>query len=90
MKFYYKGHLIRTSKTHNYTHALIDTSDYGCVACSSQGPARCEAEKTRFVANLAKNVAYYTSRGDHEKARQSEQWRAQAEANWRVVPLEAR
>lgn len=33
MKFYYNGQLIRTSKNHIYTHAIIDITDNGCVGC---------------------------------------------------------
>lgn len=37
MKFYYKGQLIRTSKNHHYTHAIIivEDNEFKCVACSS-------------------------------------------------------
>lgn len=33
MKFYYNGELIRTSKTHEYTHAVIDVRNSGCWGC---------------------------------------------------------
>lgn len=33
MKYYYNGQLIRTSKNHIYTHAVIDITDNGCVGC---------------------------------------------------------
>lgn len=38
MKFYYKGKLIRTSKTHNYTHAVVrekENGEIGLWGCSS-------------------------------------------------------
>lgn len=38
MKYYYKGKLVRTSKTHHYTHAIIRHEENGvftCVGCSS-------------------------------------------------------
>lgn len=34
MKFYYKGHLIRTSKTHNYKYAVIDKETFKAYRCS--------------------------------------------------------
>lgn len=34
MKFYYEGRLIRTSKTHHYTHAVINTENGKCLTCS--------------------------------------------------------
>lgn len=33
MKFYYNGELIRTSKNHIYTHAVIDTLKNECKGC---------------------------------------------------------
>lgn len=35
MKFYYDGKLIRTSKTHHYTHAVVNTATGKCLTCSS-------------------------------------------------------
>ena len=37
MKFYYQGQLIRTSKTHHYTHAVIKRTENGWIpyGCSS-------------------------------------------------------
>ena len=37
MKFYYNGQLLRTSKNHHYTHAVIARTDEGifCHGCSS-------------------------------------------------------
>lgn len=37
MKFYYEGTLLRTSKTHHYTHAIIKRTNDGikCIGCSS-------------------------------------------------------
>lgn len=34
MKFYYQGHLIRTSKTHNYKYAIIDKETFKAYRCS--------------------------------------------------------
>ena len=33
MKFYYKDMLVRTSKNHQYTHALIDTEKKAVIGC---------------------------------------------------------
>ena len=33
MKFYYNGKLIRTSKNHEYTHAVIDITTGKCKGC---------------------------------------------------------
>lgn len=35
MKFYYNGQVIRTSKTHVYTHAVINTNTGECKGCRS-------------------------------------------------------
>lgn len=38
MKYYYNNQLIRTSKNHKYTHAVIERNEdgsFGCIACSS-------------------------------------------------------
>lgn len=41
MKFYYKDKLIRTSKSHIYTHAVIDMTTGGLIGCrSSETTAR--------------------------------------------------
>lgn len=34
MKFYYNGELVRTSKNHNYTHAILTPN--GIASCSSR------------------------------------------------------
>ena len=36
MKFYYNGELVRTSKTHHYTHAVIDSNNGRCIGCCSR------------------------------------------------------
>ena len=41
MKFYYKGKLVRTSKTHVYTHAVINATTGNLIGCrSSEDGAR--------------------------------------------------
>ena len=57
MKFYYEGKLVRTSKTHHYTHALIDVETGKVVTCSTSA-VRCESEKKRYIrvaADLVEN-----------------------------------
>lgn len=36
MKFYYNGELVRTSKTHHYTHAVIDSNNGRLIGCCSR------------------------------------------------------
>lgn len=48
MKFYYNGELVRTSKNHVYTHAVI-TERGGCIACSSS------KDKAEAVITTARN-----------------------------------
>lgn len=42
MKFYYNNELIRTSKNHEYTHAVIDTQTGRCLGCRTSAQA-CES-----------------------------------------------
>lgn len=42
MKFYYNDKLIRTSKNHTYTHAVINTETGSCVGCRTSKEA-CES-----------------------------------------------
>lgn len=51
MKFYYNGQLIRTSKNHIYTHAVIDTTTGGCKGCRK--------DKATAEAVISSEVAYY-------------------------------
>ncbi len=39
MKFYYEGKLIRTSKNHNYTHAVINIQTGSCIGCRTSEDA---------------------------------------------------
>ena len=50
MKFYYDNKLIRTSKSHAYTHALID-QNCKAVTCSATREG-CEKEHSRLVRKL--------------------------------------
>ena len=60
MKFYYKGQLIRTSKSHHYTHAIIIVEDnkFKCVSCSS---SRELAEKALDNLGAYKNYRVWLS-----------------------------
>lgn len=53
MKFYFEGQLIRTSKTHHYTHACIIRKDYEiiCRGCSStkQGAEKVKADELAYL-----------------------------------------
>ena len=42
MKFYYNNELIRTSKNHEYTHAVINVETGGCKGCRTSAKA-CES-----------------------------------------------
>lgn len=42
MKFYYNNKLIRTSKSHNYTHAVINQTTGNCLGCRTSYSA-CES-----------------------------------------------
>lgn len=48
MKFYYEGKLIRTSKNHIYTHAVI-SADTGCVIGCRSSKEACEAIITNRI-----------------------------------------
>lgn len=69
MKFYYDGQLIRTSKTHIYTHACIRKGENGyiCLGCSS---TRAGAEKVKIdkIRTLESAIYIYTSRIEAIKA----------------------
>ena len=58
MKFYYQDKLIRTSKNHNYTHAVIDTRTGKCLGCRTSMEA-CESiittEINRFLRGIHSN-----------------------------------
>ena len=51
MKFYYNGQLVRTSKTHQYKYALINTETGKCYACGADRKNP-EAELRYRSANL--------------------------------------
>lgn len=56
MKFYYNGHLIRTSKNHIYTHAVIDITDCGCVGCRT-GEDKAEAIIRTEISVTERSIA---------------------------------
>ena len=79
MKFYYNGQLIRTSKNHEYTHAVIDITDNQCVGCRV-GEDKAEAiirseisQAERSIANCKSAIkalengksGYYSKDGRH-------------------------
>lgn len=77
MKFYYEDKLIRTSKTHVYTHALIGQS--GKVITCSVTRKGCEKELIRSLHNIERSIMNY------ENA-----LKAQAAGKKRVVWLDGR
>ena len=58
MKFYYNDKLIRTSKNHIYTHAVIDITTGGCKGCRAD-KANAEAIISAEVANYEKRISNY-------------------------------
>lgn len=61
MKFYYNGQLVRTSKNHEYTHAVIDTTDGKAVGCrvgedKAQAIISTEVSQTQRSINNCKNA----------------------------------
>ena len=56
MKFYYNGHLIRTSKNHIYTHAVINTENNACMGCRAS-KENAEAVITSEIANIERHIA---------------------------------
>ena len=65
MKYYYKGQLIRTSKNHKYTHAVIKAQGEKiiCLGCSASkdGAAKIKQKEAgfheRIIANYEKAIA---------------------------------
>ena len=57
MKFYYNGKLIRTSKTHIYTHACINIETMYCAGCSStkEGAEKVKQDKIRVYESAIEN-----------------------------------
>lgn len=49
MKFYYKGRLVRTSKTHNYNWAILEEKDDGTLKIYG-----CRADRAAADAELAR------------------------------------
>lgn len=60
MKFYYNGKLVRTSKNHEYTHAVINITNDGCMGCRASKETA-EAIITSEIAQYEKRIANYES-----------------------------
>ena len=56
MKFYYEGKLIRTSKTHHYTHAIVCEGTAIMCSATRQG---CEREKQRYLSQQREIIKSY-------------------------------
>ena len=82
MKFYYNGKLIRTSKNHEYTHAVIDITDNGCVGCrvgadKAEAIIRSEISATeRSIANCKAAIKALENgkTGYHARENRSRTW----------------
>lgn len=61
MKFYYNDQLIRTSKNHQYTHALIDQKTNNCIGC------RTSYEACVALLNSSLNSVYESIENAHRK-----------------------
>lgn len=57
MKFYYNDTLIRTSKTHQYTHALINSKG-AAVTCSATKEG-CEQFRQRYISEQQQAIANF-------------------------------
>ena len=57
MKFYYNDQLMRTSKNHNYTHAVIIENEQGirCYGCHKDAKG-CEAEINRAINECNRGI----------------------------------
>lgn len=60
MKFYYNGQLVRTSKNHIYTHAVINAENNACMGCRASKDTA-EAVISTEVAQYEKRIANYES-----------------------------
>jgi len=54
MRFYYNGNLIRTSRTHHYTHALLNSRGRA-VMCSAKRSA-CESFKQSAINHCLQGI----------------------------------
>jgi hypothetical protein len=55
MKFYYNGQLVRSSKNHTYTHAVINTENNACMGCRTS-KENAEAIITSEIADLNRKI----------------------------------
>lgn len=78
MKFYHNGVLVRTSKTHHYTHALKWQGSDKVRSCHGSLEAAKEAKRRMH--------SFYTFNNEEEKAR----WIRTVETELIIVELEAR
>lgn len=83
MKFYYNGQLVRTSKTHEYKYALLNTNTGKAYACSKdmKGIDKAIAEASRTL-NLYKSVKNGTYRRKDRWSRTAEQLEQGAIEYW--------
>ena len=55
MKFYYNNKLVRTSKNHEYTHAIIDMKSGECIGCRTSYEA-CQSFINTELNGLRRNI----------------------------------
>ena len=87
MKYYYNGRLVRTSKTHIYTHALVGTSGKA-VACSSD-PNRLMKEKELGIKNWESYLKSVEAKGNTEDIEYAKAYLEKVR-NWKIVEIEMR
>lgn len=73
MRFYYNGNLIRTSRTHHYTHALLNSRG-GAVMCSAKRSA-CESFKQSAINHCLQGIENGKSAIKALEAKRGGYWR---------------
>ena len=87
MKFYYKGHLMRTSKNHHYTHAVIRHNEDGTITCMGCSSSKQGAEKMMQGLWTFKNYRMWKSVQDGTY-RPKDRWAYSLEKMRNNVPKE--
>ena len=73
MKFYYNNTLVRTSKTHNYTHAIITENEsgidivYACASSYELAKKRYDSEMNNAKNNLEFCKALLNAKENNKK-----------------------
>ena len=93
MKVYYNGKQVRTSKTHNYTHAVIDLNGKA-ISCHSTKEAAEKQIRSKLSSNeqVREGVKRVNKNNPEALARRladCDRWEAEIKS-WKIVELEAR